>query len=159
MSTEETRPPVPPSPSPALLPPTPADTQHQHLHQEIWDANAKTWDAAIGTAGNCFYKHLVSPTALSLLSPLPDENILELACGNGIFARKLAELGSHVLATDFSENMVEIARERTGGEEAGRGVRYMRLDVTSERELDGLVALAGEHLGFDGVICRSSFLI
>jgi len=64
-----------------------------------------------------------------------------------------------VLATDFSENMVEIARERTGGEEAGRGVRYMRLDVTSERELDGLVALAGEHLGFDGVICRSSFLI
>jgi len=69
----------------------------------------------------------------------------------------MAELGSHVLATDFSENMVEIARERTG-EEAGCSVRYMRLDVTSERELDGLVTLAGEHLGFDGVICRFSFL-
>ena len=61
-------------------------------------------------------------------------------------------------ATDFSENMVKIARERTGGE-AGRRVRYMRLDVTNEWELDGLVALAGRHLGFDGVICRSSLLI
>lgn len=130
----------------------------QHLHREIWDANARTWDAAIGTTGNSFYRHLISPTALSLLCPLPEEKILELACGNGIFARKLAELGSQVWATDFSENMVKIARERTGGE-AGRRVRYMRLDVTNEWELDGLVALAGRHLGFDGVVCRSSLLI
>ncbi|KAG0634785.1 S-adenosyl-L-methionine-dependent methyltransferase, partial [Tuber brumale] len=122
-----------------------------------WDANAKTWDAAIGTTGNSFYRHLISPTALSLLSPLPDENILELACGNGIFARKLAELGSRVLATDFSESMVEIARERTG-EEVGRRVWYMRLDVTSERELDGLVALAGRHLGFDGIVCNMALM-
>ncbi|RPA98835.1 S-adenosyl-L-methionine-dependent methyltransferase [Choiromyces venosus 120613-1] len=151
MSTDQAFPPVPPPP------PTEPSRKSAHQHQQIWDANAKTWDSAIGTTGNSFYKHLISPTVLTLLSPQPDENMLELACGNGIFARKLAELGSRVLATDFSENMVGIARERTG-EEVGKRVWYMRLDVTSERELDGLVALAGRHLGFDGVVCNMALM-
>jgi ubiquinone/menaquinone biosynthesis C-methylase UbiE len=50
-----------------------------------------------------------------LLRHLPSNchNVLEIGCGTGTFARRLAEHFDHVLALDLSPEMIRIARERT----------------------------------------------
>src|SRR5437899_4750628 len=78
----------------------------------IWNQNAAYWDEYMGPEGNAFHRLLVAPTAERLLGIRPGEVVLEVACGVGLFARLLAELGARVLATDFSEVFVERARVR-----------------------------------------------
>jgi SAM-dependent methyltransferase len=50
-----------------------------------------------------------------LLRHLPTNchNVLEIGCGKGGFARRLAERSEHVLALDLSPEMIRIARERS----------------------------------------------
>ena len=45
--------------------------------------------------------------------PSPCQDVLEIGCGTGVFARRLAEGAEHVLALDISPEMIRIARERS----------------------------------------------
>jgi len=75
-----------------------------------WEALADDWDARMGEDGNQFHRELIRPATLRLLDPQPGERILDAACGNGIFARKLAELGAQVTAFDYSPQMIARAK-------------------------------------------------
>jgi len=50
-----------------------------------------------------------------LLRHLPSncQNVLEIGCGTGAFARQLAQRSKHVLALDLSPEMIRVARERS----------------------------------------------
>ena len=45
--------------------------------------------------------------------PANCQNALDLGCGTGTFARRLAECSQHVLAVDLSPEMIRLARERS----------------------------------------------
>lgn len=45
--------------------------------------------------------------------PANCHNVLEVGCGTGAFARRLAERAAHVLALDLSPEMIRLARERS----------------------------------------------
>src|SRR5437660_2050194 len=97
-------------------------SQPTDLNEEtrtIWDQNASFWDDNMGD-GNAFQRLLVAPASERLLNLQPGETVLEIACGNGVFARCMAELGVHVIATDFSEQLLERARARRTTEHADR---------------------------------------
>jgi 2-polyprenyl-3-methyl-5-hydroxy-6-metoxy-1,4-benzoquinol methylase len=47
-----------------------------------------------------------------LLKVRPGEGVLDVACGNGVFSRRLAELGAAVVAIDFSIKFVRLARAK-----------------------------------------------
>ncbi len=42
----------------------------------------------------------------------PMDNVLELACGDGVYSKILAKNSKRLLATDFSEEMVKASKER-----------------------------------------------
>src|SRR5262245_14540092 len=105
--------------------------------REIWDANAEAWDARIG-AGGGLQTTMMAPVFERLLDGQPSERVLDIACGNGIFARRLAALGATVAATDFSPRLIELARRRTV-EHADR-IAYHVADATDE---EALLALGG----------------
>jgi len=77
----------------------------------LWEALADDWDERMGEDGNRFHRELIRPAALRLLDPQPGERILDAACGNGIFSRKLAEMGAQVTAFDYSAGMIAHAKE------------------------------------------------
>lgn len=56
----------------------------------IWNQNADFWDGRMGE-GNDFHKFLIEPAQLQLLNIIGGETILDAACGNGQFARKMAD--------------------------------------------------------------------
>ena len=106
-----------------------------------WNANAEVWDKRMGDDGNDFFNILCWPSLASFLdastglstSVQPDSHILDIACGNGLTTRRLAELGCTVTAFDFSPNLIEFAKQRTA-HYASR-ITYHVLDATSEQQL------------------------
>ena len=85
---------------------------HADENRRIWDANAHWWDDRIGD-GNDFQTLLIEPATERLLAVSSEDVILDIACGAGRFARRMAELGASVVAFDHSANFIERARART----------------------------------------------
>jgi 2-polyprenyl-3-methyl-5-hydroxy-6-metoxy-1,4-benzoquinol methylase len=101
--------------------------------RETWDTLAGFWDSKM-EAGETWQRTLIAPSVENLLKITPGERVLELACGNGEFARRLTELGATVVATDFSESMLAIARGHRGG------IDYRHVDAANAHELSALEA-------------------
>ena len=114
--------------------------------REAWDANAEIWDSRMGDEGNDFFRILQWPIIMSFLDIQPDSHILDIACGNGLTSRKLAELGATVTAFDFSSELVKLAQARPNPDSR---ITYHKIDATNE---SALLAL-GEHV-FDSALCN-----
>src|SRR5437764_5864681 len=107
--------------------------------RSIWNQNASFWDDRMGD-GNDFQRILIGPASERLLNLQPGETVLEIACGNGVFSRRMAELDVSVVATDFSEQLLEYARARTT-EHADR-ITYALVNATREEQI---VVLGKQH--------------
>jgi 2-polyprenyl-3-methyl-5-hydroxy-6-metoxy-1,4-benzoquinol methylase len=119
---------------------------------EAWEKKAAVRDEMMGE-GNAFQRVLIGPATERLLKVRSTETVLDVACGNGVFSRRLAELGARVVAIDFSEKFVELARART--EEAGYAdaVEYLVADTTDEERM---LALGEER--FDAAVCNMALM-
>ena len=83
-----------------------------------WNENAAYWDERMGDDGNDFVETLIWPTTQRLLQPGPGQHILDIACGTGLYSRKLAALGAQITAFDFAAEMVARARTRSSSRPA-----------------------------------------
>jgi SAM-dependent methyltransferase len=116
----------------------------------IWNENAAFWDDAVGE-GNQFQRLLIGPAQERLLAIQPGEWVLDVACSNGHFARRLAVLGAKVVAFDFSETFIARAQARTTAHTDR--IEYQVLDATNR---PGLLAL-GQHR-FDAAVCTMALM-
>jgi SAM-dependent methyltransferase len=98
--------------------------------------------------GRTWQRHVIQPSVERLLRLQPGELVLEIACGNGEFARRMSELGAHVLATDFSDGMLERARSHGGK------VEYRPADAIVEEQLIAL----GAPGSFDAVVSNMAIM-
>ncbi len=115
---------------------TPTDSND--ISRDAWDANAQVWDAKMGDQGNDFFRLLCWPVLTEFLNIQPGQHILDIACGNGLASRKLADLGATVTAFDFSANLIELAKQRNTQYETR--ITYSIADATNE---SALLALPG----------------
>ncbi len=118
--------------------------------REIWDRNADFWDERMAE-GNDFHKTLIEPCQLQLLQIVGGEQVLDVACGNGQFARKMAQLGACVTGIDASDRMIANAVKRT--KEQVRQIEYRVIDCTDRQQLMAL----GERR-FDHVVCTMALM-
>ena len=118
--------------------------------KDIWNQNAAFWDEYMGE-GNDFQHLLVRPALERLLALKADERVLEVACGNGSFARRLAELGARVVACDISDVFIARARSKTLGQ-ADR-IAYHVIDAA---DYEQLVALGREQ--FEAGVCNMAIM-
>ena len=116
-----------------------------------WEQNAEFWDEVQGDEGNYWQRTLVFPTTLELLDPLP-ATLIEIACGNGNFARQAAARGVSVTATDGSQRLIDIARERSQSVK----LDWMRLDATDRSALAALAGASGAPFG--AVVCNMAIM-
>lgn len=123
--------------------------EHTDENRRIWDANALWWDDRIGD-GNDFQALLIEPATERLLAVSDGDVILDVACGAGRFARRMAELGASVVAFDHSAKFVERARQRTAKDAA---VEYHVLDAA---RTDALLSLGVGR--FDKVVCTMALM-
>lgn len=116
-----------------------------------WNLNAEFWDRRMGDAGNDFQRLLVWAPTERLLAVKPGERVLDAACGNGNFSRRLAAMGAEVVAFDFAERMIERARSYKFGH-ADR-IKYLVIDATNPAQL---AELGGEK--FDAAVSNMALM-
>jgi 2-polyprenyl-3-methyl-5-hydroxy-6-metoxy-1,4-benzoquinol methylase len=116
--------------------------------RHAWNTNAKFWDERMAE-GNEFLNTLVWPAVENLLRPLPGDRLLDVACGNGVTSRRLANAQAIVTAIDFSEAMIDCAKKRSGDSD----IDYRTLDATDRAALRNLGAGA-----FDGALCNMALM-
>jgi 2-polyprenyl-3-methyl-5-hydroxy-6-metoxy-1,4-benzoquinol methylase len=117
----------------------------------VWEANAAFWDEYMGEGG-IFQRHLVGPATERLLNIQPGETVLEIACGNGAFARRLIALGAgYVVATDGATAFLERAQARTT--QNAERIEYRQVDATDQNALQAL----GQGR-FEAVVCSMALM-
>jgi trans-aconitate methyltransferase len=68
------------------------------------------WNAALYESKHGFVSHL-GTNLISLLSPHPNERVLDLGCGTGHLTQQIAEYGADVIGVDSSPSMLDLARK------------------------------------------------
>ncbi|MCC7022152.1 MAG: class I SAM-dependent methyltransferase, partial [Thermomicrobiales bacterium] len=101
--------------------------------------------------GNPFQRELVGPASERLLALRPGERILDVACGNGVFTRRLAQLGARVTGIDGSPRFIDLARTRTPPHDDR--IDYRVVDATDEAQL-----LALGDSAFDALVCNMALM-
>jgi len=92
-----------------------------------WEQIAAGWAERVRTGTDHNRVHLLDPATLQLLGDVSGKRILDAGCGEGRFARMMAQRGAKITAVDLSAKMIELARE----EERIRplGIRYYEADM------------------------------
>jgi 2-polyprenyl-3-methyl-5-hydroxy-6-metoxy-1,4-benzoquinol methylase len=116
------------------------------LTRQAWNENAAFWDERMGE-GNDWVEVLTWPATVQLLDLKPGQRVLDIACGNGLTSRRLADMGAQVVAFDFSQEMIAHAHRRSA--EYASSVEYHVIDATDKAALLQL----GEAC-FDCAICH-----
>lgn len=94
----------------------PADSISNEEAINSWDECAAEFASVFAEGDEFYHKHIIGPSLIDLIGEVEGRMVLDLACGEGHFARKLAELtGKDIKITgiDASENMIRIAKEKS----------------------------------------------
>ncbi len=75
-----------------------------------WEKSASWYDGIIGAQGSEIYQRIVIPGALDLLKPTSGESVLDLGCGQGVFARALTAKGCTVTGVDAAPSLIKMAK-------------------------------------------------
>ena len=116
----------------------------------VWDRLADWWDDKIGD-GNEFQDYLIEPATERLLALKSGEQVLDIACGAGRFARRMASVGAIVTAIDQAERFLNRARGRTT--ENNDRIQYVKIDATNQKAILSL----GEGR-FDAAVCTMALM-
>ncbi len=108
-----------------------------------WDRVSEWYDRMLAEKGSDHYERVLVPGVLAMLEPRPGERVLDVACGQGIIARAVAEKGAEVVGVDASPRLIERAAERSGG-----GTRFLVGDA--QRLAD---AIPEQDRPFDAAAC------
>ena len=127
--------------NPSTVTPDPAHALDRDL-QAMWDQAADWWAAHLRQDKN--RRLQVFPLVLELLGDVAGRRVLDAGCGEGSFARLLAERGAEVTGVDFSRLLDSAIAQET---ESPRGIRYVKTGLAS---LDSAVPGGS----FDAVVCN-----
>lgn len=98
-----------------------------------WEQNSDFWDEKMGEESNRFHREIIRPETERLLSIKEGDKVLDIACGNGNFSKRMVELGAKVTAFDYSENMIANAKRRC--KEYLDNIEFHVVDATKYEQL------------------------
>lgn len=90
-------------------------------HDTSWNEVAGWYDTLLEDRGSDHYEQVILPGVLDLLGVRPGQRVLDVACGQGILARRLAAAGARVTGVDAAPKLIEAARARSPGIEYHAG--------------------------------------
>ena len=102
-------------------------TQQNPAQQEgTWDSLAAWYDATNGKTSD-----IIARQALGIMGVTPGQKVLDVAAGPGYFCILAAQAGADVLATDFSQGMLEYLRDKA----RRLGIKGLRVEFMNGQDL------------------------
>lgn len=82
------------------------------MHKSTSWGNVANWyNNLIEKDDNSYQKKLILPNLIRLVEAKRGEVILDLACGQGFFAREFSKVGAKVIGVDASQELIDFARK------------------------------------------------
>jgi ubiquinone/menaquinone biosynthesis C-methylase UbiE len=108
-------------------------SKRARARQTDWQNVSEWYDRLVGERGSEFHQKIVLPGAIRLLDPQPGQRALDIACGQGVLCRLLAERGLSVVGVDAARSLIAAAEDRENeiDHQKSRGI------PTPERAEDG----------------------
>ncbi len=78
-----------------------------------WGGVAEWYDGMVNDSDS-YQKNVLMPNLIRIVDPKAGMTILDLACGQGYFARAFAQNGAKVIGYDISKELIEKAMEASG---------------------------------------------
>jgi ubiquinone/menaquinone biosynthesis C-methylase UbiE len=122
-----------------------------------WGRVAEWYDGAVERAGS-YQRDLILPNLLRLMEIQKGERILDLACGQGFFARAFHGAGGTVVASDISRELLDIAKAKSPKEIAYRIAPADSLPFVSSGSMDkAAIVLAVQNIeNLNGALAECS---
>jgi len=134
-----------------------------------WGGVAKWYDSLLKMDGT-YQKEVILPNLLKMMNVKAGDKILDIACGQGFFARALSKEGADVTGTDISPELIKFAKEKAGNNEryfvanADNFFKEMvRTNFVNEEKLNGpgfdkaMIVLAIQNIeNLNGVLAEAS---
>ena len=92
----------------------------------VYNKFADEYSSSMGEKGDFHHKTSIDPQMYSIIGNPKGKIIYDLGCGNGYMARKLGKDGASVFASDASEKLIEIAKEKS----KSLDIQYLVHDAT-----------------------------
>jgi 2-polyprenyl-3-methyl-5-hydroxy-6-metoxy-1,4-benzoquinol methylase len=109
---------------------------HEHVHE--------LWESGFRSPRNELFYELAFDNVLGKIKPPPGSVFLEVGCGRGFHAMRLARRGYKVKAVDFSDAVLDMAREN---------VRAAGLEHLIDVDRQDLIDLPYDDHTFDYALC------
>jgi 2-polyprenyl-3-methyl-5-hydroxy-6-metoxy-1,4-benzoquinol methylase len=109
---------------------------HEHVHE--------LWESGFRSPRNELFYELAFEHILGKIQPPPGSVFLEVGCGRGFHAMRLARRGYKVKAVDFSDAVLDMAREN---------VRAAGLEHLIDVDREDLIDLSYDDHTFDYALC------
>ncbi len=84
-----------------------------------WGKVAEWYDEVV-EKDNSYQKTLILPNLLRLINPKAGEKLLDIACGQGFFAKEFSKKDASVVASDISSELISIAKQKQTNEEKSK---------------------------------------
>ncbi len=88
-----------------------------------YDKFAKQYSDSHGDDGDYFHQTQIDPNILKIVGNPKDKVVYDLGCGNGYMSRKFVTNGAKVFASDISEELIKLAKEKSKGLDIDYSVR------------------------------------
>lgn len=89
-----------------------SDNKRLTSSETHWGGVASWYDKHLEKSGDTYHDKVVHPNLLRMLGDVKGRHVLDLACGQGIFSRLLADKGAYVLGVDLGKELIELAEKK-----------------------------------------------
>lgn len=117
-----------------------------------WDHVAHWYDELLEGGRSDHHSRVILPGVLRLLEPAQGQRVLDVACGQGMFCRRLAELGVDSVGVDASPKLITAARTASR-DPSSRAPRQPSFVVADARELGQIRTPELADRSFDAATC------
>jgi 2-polyprenyl-3-methyl-5-hydroxy-6-metoxy-1,4-benzoquinol methylase len=131
-----------------------ANNMQRRLHEtrDAFDSVAADYDGPRGN--NALIQDMRSEMWRTLdVTFAPGSRLIDLGCGTGLDAVRMARVGHHVTATDWSQRMVERTRERAEREQLANRVQTIAVGAHELSRVDGQAQFDGAYSNLGALNC------
>ncbi len=112
-----------------------------------WGGVADWYNKHLETGEDTYHAKVIFPNVLRMLGDISSKKILDMACGQGIFAEQLRDVGGLVTGVDLSKQLIKIAEEKSQSIKQ-KGTHKVTYHVASADDMFML-----KDKSFDIVVC------
>lgn len=106
-----------------------------------WGAVAGWYNRLLEEGNDTYQEQLIKPNLLRILNVRPGQEIIDIGCGQGFFARVLGQAGAKVVGVDIAGELIKLAKEQSGKNETYLVLPAEKLAGLKDNRFDAAICI------------------